>query len=60
VRERHKQVEPGLKPVAGDPQHTAACLLEDATAAAIWARLNAGEQPDTVRAEVMGNGDKKQ
>ncbi|HVE67815.1 MAG TPA: ABC transporter ATP-binding protein [Solirubrobacteraceae bacterium] len=31
VRERHRHVEPPLEPVAGDPRHSVACLLDAPT-----------------------------
>ena len=36
VRDRHRQVEPPLEPVPGDPVHKVACLLEPATRRKIW------------------------
>jgi peptide/nickel transport system ATP-binding protein len=52
VRERHKQVEPGLEAVPDDPGHQVACLLTASTRRALWARLQAGEDPASARREV--------
>jgi peptide/nickel transport system ATP-binding protein len=49
VRPRHKEVDPGLEPVPGAPNHSVACLLESATRERIWAELRAGKQPAEVR-----------
>ena len=35
MREAHKRVEPALEPVAGNPDHEVACLLDAARAAAV-------------------------
>jgi peptide/nickel transport system ATP-binding protein len=42
VRERHREVDPPLEPLAGAPQHRVACLLSEAERRAIWARLVQG------------------
>jgi peptide/nickel transport system ATP-binding protein len=52
VRERHKQVEPKLEPVPDDSVHQVACLLTASTRRALWARLQAGEDPASARREV--------
>ena len=45
VREAHKQVDPDLVAVEGDPSHQVRCLLPSDTRRALWARLQAGETP---------------
>jgi peptide/nickel transport system ATP-binding protein len=42
VRERHREVDPPLEPLAGAPEHRVACLLSAAERRDIWARLAAG------------------
>jgi hypothetical protein len=38
VRERHKQVDPPLRPVPDDPAHQVACLLDAETRRQLWRR----------------------
>src|SRR3954463_14482912 len=52
VRERHKTVDPKLEPVPGDDRHHVACLLPPETRQAVWAKLQAGEQPEDARRDV--------
>jgi peptide/nickel transport system ATP-binding protein len=52
VLERHKQVDPMLEPVPGEPDHTVACLLPSEMRKRIWAELRKGKQPAEVREEV--------
>jgi peptide/nickel transport system ATP-binding protein len=52
VRERHKQVDPTLEPVQGNPEHEVACLLSQQTRSDLWGRLRAGELPERARAAV--------
>ncbi|HEX5146738.1 MAG TPA: ABC transporter ATP-binding protein [Conexibacter sp.] len=42
VRDRHRQVDPQLVPLAGAPEHRVACLLSEPERRAIWARLAQG------------------
>ena len=49
VREAHKRIDPKLEPVAGDPGHEAACLLEPEIRTAIWKGLQSGESPAELR-----------
>jgi peptide/nickel transport system ATP-binding protein len=42
VRDRHKQVDPPLEPLAGAADHRVACLLTEAERRALWARLTSG------------------
>ena len=42
VRERHRELDPPLEPLAGAPHHRVACLLSEAERRAIWARLAQG------------------
>jgi len=52
VRPRHRVVEPPLEPLADDPGHEVACLLDPATRARLWAQLKAGRAPDEAREAV--------
>jgi peptide/nickel transport system ATP-binding protein len=49
VRERHKQVDPKLEPVSGQPGHSVACLLGSDTRKRMWANLRDGKEPAEVR-----------
>jgi peptide/nickel transport system ATP-binding protein len=49
VRPRHREVEPPLEPVPGDPKHTVACLLEPEVRKQMWAELRRGKEPAQVR-----------
>jgi peptide/nickel transport system ATP-binding protein len=49
VRERHKQVEPRMEPVPGDPDHEVACLLTAQTRRRLWGALRAGLDPQRAR-----------
>jgi peptide/nickel transport system ATP-binding protein len=49
VRERHKQVDPPLEVVPGQPDHKVACLLPSETRKRMWARLREGTEPAEVR-----------
>jgi peptide/nickel transport system ATP-binding protein len=42
VRERHKEVDPALEPVAGDPSHHVACLLSSEERRRLWRELQTG------------------
>jgi len=50
VQEAHKRVDPQLAPVSGDPGHAVACLLQASIRERIWAGLQAGHDPDSLRA----------
>ena len=52
VRERHKEIDPKLEPVPGDPGHAVACLLAPQVRAKIWGELREGRKPEQVREEV--------
>jgi peptide/nickel transport system ATP-binding protein len=52
VRESHKQVDPALEPVPGNPDHTVACLLASETRRRMWAGLREGREPGDVREQV--------
>jgi peptide/nickel transport system ATP-binding protein len=55
VRERHREVDPALEPLAARPGHRVACLLSQAERQALWARLAAGAAPEEARgADVRG------
>jgi peptide/nickel transport system ATP-binding protein len=43
VREEHRQVDPVLKPVAGNAEHEVACLLPAQTRNAVWQALSRGD-----------------
>ncbi len=51
VRPPHRRVEPELEPLADDPSHRVACLLDSATRRRIWADLQAGLGPQAARAK---------
>src|SRR3954468_23947753 len=46
VRPRHRQVEPPLENVAGQPDHSVACLLASETRKRLWSELREGKDPD--------------
>jgi peptide/nickel transport system ATP-binding protein len=54
VRPRHKEIDPKLEPVPGQPNHAVACLLEHETRQKIWQHLKAGSEPEEARAAVEG------
>jgi peptide/nickel transport system ATP-binding protein len=56
VRQRHREVDPGLEPLPDDPTHKAACLLPSETRKRLWQELSAGKQPEEVRAEIVEGG----
>jgi peptide/nickel transport system ATP-binding protein len=52
VRERHKEIDPPLEPVPGQPGHSVACLLASDTRKRMWAGLREGKEPAEVRDKV--------
>ena len=56
VREAHKRVDPTLEPVAGNPNHLAACLLDSGVRKQLWAELQAGKAPEEARRDVVEEG----
>ena len=54
ARPRHREVEPRLEPLPGDPGHLAACLLEPGTRERLWAELRAGRDPEEARRALAG------
>jgi peptide/nickel transport system ATP-binding protein len=50
VRQAHKQIDPKIEPVPGDPSHQVACLLPAETRRRIWAELSQGRDPLEARA----------
>jgi peptide/nickel transport system ATP-binding protein len=56
VREAHTRIDPPLEPVAGDPGHRVACLLDSGTRRRLWAELQAGAAPAEARADVIEEG----
>ncbi|HMJ03240.1 MAG TPA: ABC transporter ATP-binding protein [Conexibacter sp.] len=57
VRERHREVDPALEPLAAGPDHRVACLLPEAERQALWARLAAGATPEQARAAAAGGSE---
>jgi peptide/nickel transport system ATP-binding protein len=56
VRQRHREVDPGLEPLSDDPGHRVACLLPSETRRRLWQELSAGKQPQEARAEIVEGG----
>jgi peptide/nickel transport system ATP-binding protein len=52
VRPRHREIDPMLEPVPGQPDHSVACLLSHSTRQRIWQQLRAGKKPEEVREAV--------
>jgi peptide/nickel transport system ATP-binding protein len=52
VRERHREVHPGLEPVPGEGDHTARCLLASDTRKRLWRELQGGKDPAEARSTV--------
>jgi peptide/nickel transport system ATP-binding protein len=52
VRPRHREVEPPLEQVPGQPDHQVACLLPSDTRKQIWSELREGKDPAQVREDV--------
>jgi peptide/nickel transport system ATP-binding protein len=52
VRDAHRRVDPALEPVTGDTGHEVACLLHSPVRAKIWEGLQAGRDPQALRALV--------
>jgi peptide/nickel transport system ATP-binding protein len=52
VRPRHKEVDPTLEPIPGQPGHSVACLLAHSTRERIWSQLREGRQPAEVRESI--------
>jgi peptide/nickel transport system ATP-binding protein len=42
----HSRIDPMLQPLADEPSHHVACLLEEDVRRRLWAELNAGAKPD--------------
>jgi peptide/nickel transport system ATP-binding protein len=49
VRDAHRRIDPQLAPVPGHPDHQVACLLDAQVRASIWADLQAGREPASLR-----------
>lgn len=59
VRPRHREVEPRLEAMPGDPGHQAACLLDPETRRRLWRELERGHDPEQARATVgLGSSSK--
>jgi peptide/nickel transport system ATP-binding protein len=56
VRQRHREVDPGLEAVPDDPTHRVACLLTSDTRRRLWQELAAGKQPQEAREEIVEGG----
>jgi peptide/nickel transport system ATP-binding protein len=52
VRDRHREVDPSLEPVAGATSHLVACLLSEEERRTLWARLAVGATPEQARAAI--------
>src|SRR3954464_11829398 len=52
VRPRHREIDPALEPIPGEPNHQVACLLAHTTRQRIWSELREGRQPEEVRESV--------
>jgi len=50
VQESHKRIDPQLEPVSGNPEHAVACLLQASIRERIWEGLQAGHDPESLRA----------
>jgi peptide/nickel transport system ATP-binding protein len=48
----HARIDPALEPVAGEPSHHVACLLESDVRRRLWEQLGAGRTPEEALAEV--------
>src|SRR4051812_1299296 len=53
VRESHKEIDPMLEPIPGEPGHSVACLLPSELRKRIWAELREGGDPQEVRDHVQ-------
>src|SRR4051794_20875583 len=53
VRERHKEIDPRLESVPGNPDHKVACLLASETRRRMWAGLREGKEPTDVREHIQ-------
>src|SRR3712207_5658025 len=53
VKPAHMKVDPKLEPVAEDPTHRVACLLDHGTRQRLWRELREGTAPVEARADVM-------
>jgi peptide/nickel transport system ATP-binding protein len=49
VLESHKEIDPMLEPIPGEPGHSVACLLPSELRKRIWAELREGTDPQEVR-----------
>jgi peptide/nickel transport system ATP-binding protein len=49
VQDEHRRIDPRLDPVPGEAGHEVACLLEPAVRARIWAGLQEGRSPASLR-----------
>jgi peptide/nickel transport system ATP-binding protein len=56
ARPAHARVDPPLTPVPPDPDHQVACLLEPEVRTRIWHELQAGSDPESVRAHAGADG----
>jgi peptide/nickel transport system ATP-binding protein len=53
AREAHRRIDPSLKPVAGNREHTVACLLDSSVRRQLWHELQAGKAPEEARRDVV-------
>ncbi len=52
VQPEHTRIDPALEPVAGEPSHHVACLLESDIRRRLWGELRAGRTPEEALVEV--------
>jgi peptide/nickel transport system ATP-binding protein len=55
VQPDHTRIDPQLQPVADQPSHHVACLLESDVRKRLWAELGAGKTPEEALVEVIGS-----
>jgi peptide/nickel transport system ATP-binding protein len=56
VQPEHTRIDPALEPVAGDPGHHVACLLESDVRRRLWQQLGAGRTPEQALTAVGSPG----
>ena len=52
---RTRSVDPTLEPLADDPRHKVACLLDSSVRKRLWRELREGTMPTEARADVMAD-----
>ncbi len=56
VQPKHTRVDPPLEPLADEPGHSVACLLESSVRRDLWQQLRAGRTPEQALAAVAPPG----